>query len=149
MCIENYLVKQFINFPLLKPTHGIDAYSKKLILQINKKYPKIEELNTTPFRTERYFQRVIYSYEMAYVFNCLLIINNYCVSKLRRILKFLFTRNYFYCVEHQDRGQCIKRSILKIQIVKPICFCFNEVTDSRMMLKFLNKKYPHKSSFEI
>ena len=66
MCIENYLVKQFINFPLLKPTHGIDAYSKKLILQINKKYPKIEELNTTPFRTERYFQRVLYSYEMAY-----------------------------------------------------------------------------------
>ncbi len=138
-----------IYFPLLKPTHGVDAYSKKLILQINKKYPKIEELNTTPFRTERYFQRVIYSYEMAYVFNCPLKIYNLCTSRFNRVFSFLFGKNRIFCVEHQNREERIKKAILKIKLFKPICCCFNEVTDGRIMLQFLNKEYPLKSAFEI
>lgn len=85
---------------------------------------------------------------MAYYFNCPLKIYNYHISKFKKILKFIINKELYYCVEHQDRFDKIEKSILKIKIFQPVCFCFNDITDNRIMLKFLNKKFPYKSSFE-
>lgn len=140
--------KNRIYFPFIVPTHGIDAYSKELIKSINKKYLEMEELNSTSFRTETHIQRVIYAYEMAYMNNCKLIIYDYSGSKIRKLFNIIFLRKS-YCVEHQDSVQNIKRSILKIRLYRPFCFCFNDVTDNTIMKKFLDKKFSKKSSFEL
>ncbi|MCR5435591.1 MAG: Stealth CR1 domain-containing protein [Treponema sp.] len=140
--------KNKIYFPFLVPVHGIDAYSKKLIKSINKKYPEMEQLNSTPFRTNTHIQRVIYAYEMGYINDCKLIIYNYSFSKIKKLFIILFSRKKYYCMEHQDTIHNIKWSIFKIKLYRPFCFCFNDISDDAIMKKFLDKKFNKKSSFE-
>lgn len=142
------LKKNQIYFPYTVPTHGVDAYSKEMIIKVNEKYPQIEELNTTCFRTNNYLQRVIYSYEMAYSFGCPLNVYDYKTTKLQKLLIILFNKNFYYCVEHQDEFDNLKRSILFIKLFKPFCCCFNNCTSSELLLNYLKRKFPHKSSYE-
>ncbi|MBR5646570.1 MAG: Stealth CR1 domain-containing protein [Treponema sp.] len=143
--------KNKIYFPFIVPVHGVDSYSIKLIKEINKKYPEIKELNSTPFRTETHMQRVIYAYEMAYINNCKLIIYDYSSSKISKLFDIILfrTRKKYFCMEHQDSVDNIKWSILKIRLYRPLCFCFNDITDDTVMKKFLNQKFKKKSSFEL
>lgn len=144
------LSKNRFYFPLAYPTHGVDAYSKELIREINKKYPEIEELNTTKFRTITMLQRVIYSYEMAYVFGCQHKIYQVWGNRLKKIFHILFPKDYFFNVDYQAQHShgSLKKHLLLIKLYKPICFCFNDVTEPAEMIEYLEKRFPQKASCE-
>lgn len=153
--LNGYLLMQSHGRPFIDfrcPTHCIDAYSKSILLSIFKDYSELYDINTYPFRNPKEIVRAFWLLEMAYFYNCPLKIHGFPKKILDRLL-FKFGLKKIVCYEFQAgyATSRFKDLIRNLEKYDPYFFCCNNLTGvvADRVIKYLERRFPEKSSFEI
>ena len=144
LLFNEYSIKKQV---LLEPHHNIDAFKKSDYIRSFKHYQKYLELSMNRFREKTDIQRLLFSMDSVYRNRAILRIQNH-YSKMRKYLFWIKPLNLdgYYI---QDK----KRSLLALSFIHPKLFCINNsdktVASNKILEKrFLEKRFPNKSSFE-
>ena len=65
-----FLEKHHLYYPFFSTHHGIESFSKSLLKKILKEYPETFERNSTPFRDTDNVQRLLWTLEEVYRYDC-------------------------------------------------------------------------------
>ena len=148
---------RFVEFSC--PTHSIDAYSKSILRSILKEYPKTYDLNVSPFRTTIEVVRAFWLLEMAYFHGCpykFVEVDTIPRTLVRKICSEFnipwYRLNTYIAYEFQasQKRNRFKRLVRDLEILKPYHFCCNNLSGYKAtrVMKYLEQRFPEKSSFE-
>lgn len=135
-----------VSFNGYEPHHNMDAYTKTMLAECEREFPELfEHTIHQPFRNKSCLQRIM--------FHLYALVNNKAILKdvsrtfLQRVMKKLRIAR----VDSMYISNCYP---LEIQMMyNPALFCVNDNEkstdeDRARVLRFLEKKFPHKSPFE-
>ena len=142
--------RPFIDFRC--PTHCIDAYSKSILLSIFKEYSELYDINTYPFRDPEEVVRSFWLLEMAYFYDCPLFVHALPKTRWER---FLFKLGLKKIISYEFQAGYAKSRFKdltwNLHKFDPYFFCCNNLTGviAERTMKYLDDRFPEKSSFEL
>lgn len=131
---------------LYEPHHNIDAFTKSDYQATFLKYKKELDKHISRFRTIDDIQRVLFSLEP--------VINNH--AELRIIKRYSKLQKYLFLIKkvapESYYADATFKSVFGLYCISPTLFCINgsgvSKVGNEIEKKFLELKYPNKSSFE-
>lgn len=144
-----FLSKHKILCPYFSPHHGVDAYSKSILKAIFCEYPELYLLNSTSFRSPENVQRILWSYEMAYRYNCPIRKDYTNISSKAYKLSCLIFHHRFVNALYAGNSD-FKIFTLSLRLKRCYSFCLNFIPVDKVSIvkKYLDKRFHKKSEFE-
>ncbi|MCQ2247892.1 MAG: stealth family protein [Treponema sp.] len=133
-------------------SHSVEAFSKSMLKEILQNHPETYRNNISPFRSKSDIQRTFWEIEKWLINDCQMKEVFITKSKVKKLMTFIFhlRNNYVYEFQANNNVKDFKNSIRGINHLHPLTICFNDLTGevAELAVKWFEKKFPKKSSFE-